>query len=391
MQKRTNRALAISLGLHIVAMLAVSPFFIHHFNIEKERISAEILEPKAEKQMRKRVLPPRTPLVPQLSETKSSTASPASPTSAPEVTVPKAPIHADVVPDVVTHADISQTDAPSPVSNASFGEDGVAAGPVVIEGHKGGGVGGPGRGGSGVGKHFAHGTGATDVGLAMFEGIAAGLGIFGTDVMPGHGLIGQVYVPGGKIEVMPNFAPFTPIYTFVTPNLDVPVREYTKGFPTPEMQTVVEDFAIRFRGKLVVDTPGIYNFWLLSDDGSMLYINDDLVINNDGVHGVTASEGKKDLSENVHVSWKISRHSIEEMGKRGSISLAAGTHPFEVQYFQGPRYSIALQWFYQPPNGHRQIVPPDIIYRLGKPKVPEALKKLQQRLKRIENMGNVNE
>ncbi len=46
MQKRTNRALAISLGLHIVAMLVVSPFLIHHFNIEKERISAEILAPE---------------------------------------------------------------------------------------------------------------------------------------------------------------------------------------------------------------------------------------------------------------------------------------------------------------------------------------------------------
>ncbi|MDE0013162.1 MAG: hypothetical protein OXU36_18600 [Candidatus Poribacteria bacterium] len=214
MQKRTNRALAISFGLHIVAMLAVSPFLIQHFNIEKERISAEILAPEVEKQIRKRVLPPRTPLVPQLNETESSTASPASPTSAPEVSVPKAPVHADVVPDVVTHADIPQTDAPSPVSNASFGVDGMAAGPVVIEGHKGGGVGGPGRGGNGVGKHFAHGTGATDVGLATLGGIDAGLGIFGTDVMPGHGLIGQVYVPGGKIEMMPNFARFTPIYTF---------------------------------------------------------------------------------------------------------------------------------------------------------------------------------
>ena len=203
--------------------------------------------------------------------------------------------------------------------------------------------------------------------------------------MSGHGLIGQVYVPGGKIELMPNFAPLTPVYTFVTANLDVPVREYTKGFPTPEMQTVVENFAIRFRGKLVVDTPGTYTFWLLSDDGSMLYINDNLVINNDGVHGVKSSKGKKDLSANTQISWEINRRSID-MGKRGSIKLAAGTHPFEVQYFQGPRYSIALQWFYQPPNGVRQIVPPDVIYRPGKLQVPDALKKLQQRLNRIEDV-----
>ena len=66
--------------------------------------------------MRQRILPPRTPVVPQVSETESSPASPASPTYAPEVTVPKAPVHADVIPDVVTHADLPQSEAPSPVS-----------------------------------------------------------------------------------------------------------------------------------------------------------------------------------------------------------------------------------------------------------------------------------
>ena len=186
-------------------------------------------------------------------------------------------------------------------------------------------------------------------------------------------------MPGGKIEWMPDFGALTPIYTFITPNLDVPIREYTKGFPTPEKQTVVENFAVRFRGKLAVDTPGKYVFWLLSDDGSKLYINSTLVINNDGVHGIMRGKGRKDLSKNTSVSWEIDGHFVE-LGKRGSIELTAGTHPFEIQYFQGPRYEIALQWFYQPPNAYRQIVPPEVIYRLGKSSVPDALKKLQQRL-----------
>ena len=384
MQKRTHRALAISLGLHIAVMLAVSPFLLSHFNSEKESISAEILKPEAKKQIRRRVLPQRTPLVPKVDE--ASTASLAPPTYAPEVSVPKAPIHADVVPDVITHANTPQADTPNPMSNASFGEDGRAS-PVVIEGHKASRVGVPGRGSDDIGIHFAHGTGITDIGLAAFDGMDAGLGIFGIDVMPGHGLIGQVYVPGDEIIQMPNFASLTPIYTFVTPNLDISVREYTAGFPTPELQTVIENFAIRFRGELAVDTPGTYTFWLLSDDGSKLYINDDLVINNDGIHGITNSRGRKELSKNTHVSWSINRHSVE-LGKRGSIKLTAGMHPFEIEYFQGPRYEIALQWFYLPPDGRRQIVPPDVIYRPGKPRIPDALKKLQQRLKNIEDVGN---
>lgn len=394
--KRTNQALLISVGIHIAAMLAVSPFLISHFNAEKESISAEILKPESEKQVRKRVLPTRTPLVPQVSEAEASTASPASPTYAPEVSVPKAPFHADVTPDVVTNADVPQTDAPSPVSNASFGEDGTLAGPVVVEGQRGGGIGRPGHGqggghgkgsgNNGIGDRFAHGTGAVDAGLGVLDGIDTGLGIFGTDVMSGHGLIGQVYVPGGIIHQMPDFDLLTPVYTFVTPNLDISEREYTQGFPTPEMQLIVEDFAIRFRGELAIDTPGDYIFGLLSDDGAKLYINGTLVVDNDGIHPA--------------------------MGKKGEITLKTGRHPVEIHYFQGPRYSIALQWFYQPPTGRSSamgyrisvttptrrwnwqsgipgtIVPPEIIYRPGVPRIPKALRKLQQRLKDIENTGN---
>ena len=329
MHKPTHRALVISLGLHIAVMLAVSPLLLSHFNAQKEHISVEILKPEAKRQIRRRVLPPRTPLVPKVDETST-----ASLTYAPEVSAPKASTHADVVPEIITHANTPQADAHSPMSNGSFGEDGTA-GPVVIEGHKGSGVGVPGRGGNDIGERLAHRTSATDIGLAAFDGMDAGLGIFGIDVMPGHGLIGQVYVPGGEIRQMPDFASLTPIYTFVTPNLDVSVRAYTKGFPTPESQTVIENFAIRFRGELAIDTSGIYTFWLLSDDGSKLYINNDLVINNDGVHGITNSKGRKDLSKNFSVSWNISRHSVE-LGKRRSIKLVAGLHPFEIEYFQGP-------------------------------------------------------
>ncbi|MCY3724051.1 MAG: PA14 domain-containing protein [Candidatus Poribacteria bacterium] len=388
MRRRTNRALLISFALHVVAMLAISPFLVDHFTAEKESISVEILEPESEQPVRQRVLPPCTPVVPQVSETESAPASPASPTYAPEVTVPKAPVHADVIPDVVTHADLPQSEAPSPVSNASLGEDGELAGPVVAEGQRGTGIGGPGHhgrgtGGYGSGKHFAKGTGAADVGLATLEGIGTGLGIFDTNVITGHGLIGEVYVPGGPIHRMPNFDLLTPIYTFVTPNLDIAKRDYTEGFPTSEMQHVVENFAIRFRGELAIDTPGVYHFGLYSDDGAKLYLDGVLVVDNDGIH--------------------------EGSGKSKHITLSKGIYPVEIQYFQGPRYSIALQWYYAPPNEPYseskrsisitlpawrlrseeyilgRIVPPEVIYRPGKPRVPEALRKLQQRLKNIEN------
>ena len=387
MRRHTNRALLLSFALHIGLMLAISPFLVNHFTIEKESISAEILEPESENPVKRRVLPARSPVVPQVNKTESSPTSPASPVYAPEVSVPKAPVHADVTPDIVTHADVPHSDAPSPVSNASFGEDGALAGPVVIKGQQGIGVGGIGNSGYGNGKHLvSHGTGVSDVGFATLDTVDEGLGIFNTDVMPGHGLIGQAYVPGIAIERMPDFGALTPVYTFITKNLDVPIREYTQGFPIPGKQIVVENFAVRFRGVLAVDTPGRYAFWLLSDDGSKLYIADTLVIDNDGIHGITRNKGRKDLSKNAQVSWHF-EGPFMDMGKQGSMELTAGTHPFEIQYFQGPRYEIALQWFYQPPNSYRQIVPPEVIYRPGKSRVPNALKKLQQRLEHIEQIN----
>lgn len=368
MRRHTNHALLLSFGLHIVLMLMVSPLFITHFDPEKESISAEILEADPEKLVKRRVLPPRLRPIRRAANTGASADSPPSLTYAPRVNAPKAPVHDDVVPDVVMHTDISQTDEPSPVSNASFGEDQTVGGPVAIRGQRkrdsGGanvGFNGPARQGGDTGTQFSQETGASEVGLEVpikvSDRMDAGLGIFTTEVLPGHGLVGEVYVPRGTITKMPNFNHLISTYTFVTANLDVPMRNYTQGFPTPQQQSVVENFAIRFRAELEIKTPGIYIFELHSDDGSQLYINDKLVVDNDGVHAT--------------------------IGRRGRMQLTTGIHPVEIRYFQDHRHAIALQWFYQAPNGQRQIVPPSAIHRPGKPRIPNALKKLQQRLRNI--------
>ncbi len=371
MRRRTNRALLLSLVFHIILIFLLSPFFINDFDAAKEGISAEILTADPEKRIRRRVLPPRIPLMPRVADTETASDSVPTSTPAPRVSAPKAPVHADVVPDVVTHADLSQTDQPSAVSNTGFGDDKTGGGPVVIKGHTGKGIGGanigfdgPERRSSNVGTRFIHETDVADIGLEIRNTVGTGLGIFGTEVMPGHGLIGQVFVPGGAIFRMPNFQRLTPIYTFVTADLNVPTRNYTEGFPTPEMQSVVENFAIRFRAELRVDVPGVYTFELYSDDGSKLYINGKRVVDNDGVHAT--------------------------IRRQGSMRLGTGMHPVEIHYFQGPRHAIALQWLYQPPHGHMQIVPPSAIYRPGKLQVPDALKKLQQRLKNINRKKSEN-
>ncbi len=361
-KQRSKISLLISLGIHFVLLLILSPFLVKHINETDNKISLTFFKASTPERVERRVMRQHKAVEPKR---RTDSGSPALSRAAPkydsEMNPPKAPVFDDVAPEIVTFADIPQTDAAS-LPNTSFGKDAEAAGPVVVPEYRGAGgnARGPGRGGSGtgIGKGLSRGTGVDDLpSIGLDEGIM-GLGIFDSDVKPGHGLIGQVYIPGGPIHFMPDFKRITPLYTFAAANLDVPARPYTEGFPTPQKQTVLENFAIHFRGKLAVDTPGTYMFELLSDDGAKLYINGNLVVDNDGTHGP---------------------RSI-----RAYHTLSAGFHPVEIHYFQGPRYQIALRWFYKPPNRPRQIVPPEVIFHPGKPDVPDALKNLKQQLNKIE-------
>ncbi len=67
-------------------------------------------------------------------------------------------------------------------------------------------------------------------------------------------------------------------------------------------------FGFRFFGEIRIFTPGSYNFFTASDDGSMLYIDGERVVDNDGAHA-----------------------SIEQ---GGIIDLDTGWHQIEVLYFE---------------------------------------------------------
>eukprot|EP01138_Halocafeteria_seosinensis_P006771 gb/GECG01006924.1/.p1 GENE.gb/GECG01006924.1/~~gb/GECG01006924.1/.p1 ORF type:complete len:449 (+),score=44.90 gb/GECG01006924.1/:1-1347(+) len=85
---------------------------------------------------------------------------------------------------------------------------------------------------------------------------------------------------------------------------------------------VYEDFFARFEGFLKVPKRGKYKFYLDSDDGSQLFIEDELLIENDGIHGA-----------------KI---------KKESKLLLEGIHPIMVKYYQGPTYTklkLSWKWF----------------------------------------------
>lgn len=110
---------------------------------------------------------------------------------------------------------------------------------------------------------------------------------------------------------------------------DVPTREFTAGFPG--VPNLFEWFGLDARATLVAPVTGTYKFKMHSDDGAILFIDNQKIIEHDGQHPPSAKEG--------------------------TVTLTAGSHTFKILYFQGPATFIALQLFWTPPNRAEEIVP----------------------------------
>ena len=146
--------------------------------------------------------------------------------------------------------------------------------------------------------------------------------VFGTTVVIPGGLRGQVYHLKRDTEALPRFEKLKSKGTVYTASLNVPPQDFKIGFPG--LTDRFEWFAIDYTGRFWVQSPGVYRFNLMSDDGSRLWIDDRPVINNDGVHPPRQMQGQ--------------------------VELAAGIHRIEVAYFQGPRFVVALVLQVAPPG-----------------------------------------
>lgn len=114
-----------------------------------------------------------------------------------------------------------------------------------------------------------------------------------------------------------------------TNRFNIPTSHFVGGFPGVARD---EWFAILYDGAFSVARSGEYAFRLASDDGSILEIDGQGVIDNDGLHG--------------------------PLVKRGTMYLKAGTHQLQLRYFQGPRQLVALQLWVTPPGGAERLFGP---------------------------------
>lgn len=83
-------------------------------------------------------------------------------------------------------------------------------------------------------------------------------------------------------------------------------------------------YGLKFTAYIKVPESEIYRFHTQSDDGSVLYIDDKLVVDNDGSHSVERAEGDIALEKGYH---KIEVHYIESyMGQTLSVELSSISH-----------------------------------------------------------------
>ena len=116
---------------------------------------------------------------------------------------------------------------------------------------------------------------------------------------------------------------------------DVAARDWSTGFPG--VSGLFEWFALRTTARVVIPVDGSYTFKLNSDDGAKLYIDNQLVIDNDGQHAPTA--------------------------KTAIATLTAGEHDLRIDYFQGPRYQIALELFWKVPGSASYVYVPKTSFK----------------------------
>ncbi len=127
----------------------------------------------------------------------------------------------------------------------------------------------------------------------------------------------------GTWDELPDFDTVKIISSGVNNNFDI-----TKN-------TKKEYFGYRFDGYVRIPSDGVYKFFTASDDGSNLYIDNKLVVDNDKLH------------------------STQE--KSGVIALAKGLHAIRVDYFQGSG-GKNLKVFYKRTGIPKQIIPYSILF-----------------------------
>ena len=119
-------------------------------------------------------------------------------------------------------------------------------------------------------------------------------------------------------------------------NLPIDKKGHTYQFSLDGITTPAHYFAIRFESNIKIDASGKYTFYTSSNDGSNLYIDGQLIVDNDGLHA--------------------------PVQQSGVIHLEKGMHKIRVDYFQSGG-TKALMSFYRSDKIEYQRIPGSKLYK----------------------------
>ena len=149
------------------------------------------------------------------------------------------------------------------------------------------------------------------------------IGSFGSIVPTADAFCGDVYELDRSSSHLPDFRELDPIGSLYASVLDVPSQVFTDTDGIPGVTPRTNLFGIDYHATFWIRNSGDYEFRMVSDDGAVLWIDDQRLIDLDGVHSAR--------------------------GRAGRIYREPGLHTIHVPYYQGAVTSVALLlWIRQP-------------------------------------------
>ena len=100
--------------------------------------------------------------------------------------------------------------------------------------------------------------------------------------------------------------------------------------PTHSIRNQEDHYGLRYSGNILIEQTGMHTFYLGYDDDSRLFVNDVLLIDNDGLHGTF---------EMTH-----------------TLILSEGKHSFQVDYFEAEGGQF-LDVQFEGPDIEKQVIP----------------------------------
>lgn len=161
----------------------------------------------------------------------------------------------------------------------------------------------------------------------VVKAIAVKNGIINSDVMQttvkDYGLMRHSDVRASNIGLKYKYYEADAMSISATERLQPVKTGIADGIDT-KYKNRAEKYGFVFEGYILAAKTALYDFYISSDDGSMLYIDDQLIINNDGNHGMDEKQDKARLEKGFHKIKIVYYDAGGDNGLRVSYGISGG-------------------------------------------------------------------